>query len=162
MEAQGRPWVNQVFTGPDQASQQTAESVVETCDGEPEIRIEDDLEEVRLGLWEGLLEREAEEKFATSFGQWQEDPWSVSIPGGEELAEAQARLVESLRKIVQRSRKQSGAVVVVLRPLAATLARLAMCDSDGTGRFWDAFEAAKTPLWVSLRRDFPWRVRQMA
>lgn len=160
--AQGHPWVCQVVFGPDQASHQVAETLAQASQGSPELREDEELAEVRLGLWEGMREREAEEKFSTAFGQWQGDPWSVSVPEGEELAEAQARVVEAIRRIVNKARRDSGAVVIVLRPIAATLVRLALCGEESEVDFWTALKAARAPLWVSLSRSHPWKVRQLA
>ncbi len=161
-QAQGNPWVCQVVFGPDQASRHVAETMAQASQGSPELREVEDLAEIRLGLWEGMREREAADKFSTAFGQWQGDPWSVSVPEGEDLAEAQARVVEAIQRIVVKARRDCGAVVIVLRPMAATLVRLALCGEETEVDFWTALKAARSPVWVSLSRSHPWRVRQLA
>lgn len=82
------------------------------------VRIRDTaaLEEMRLGLWEGLTREEVRRRFPTVTQQWQEDPLSVLPPEGESLGESIERIEPALKKILRRNRE--GVVALVLRPFA--------------------------------------------
>jgi probable phosphoglycerate mutase len=74
-----------------------------------------ELDEVRLGLWEGLTRDELEHRFETVFPLWLEQPLAVTPPDGESLPEAIQRIDPVVRKLLRRRR---GAVMaLVLRPL---------------------------------------------
>jgi broad specificity phosphatase PhoE len=85
------------------------------------IRDKPALEEMRLGLWEGLTRDEVRHRFPSVTSQWQDDPLSVLPPGGESLGAVIERVEPTLRKIMRRNR--GGEVAIVLRPLAMQVAR---------------------------------------
>jgi probable phosphoglycerate mutase len=114
--------VSVVLCGPDEASQESAEVLARAT--ESKVRVIDALGEVRLGLWEGMLRSDAEEKFPTSYGQWREDPASVNVPEGESLYEAADRILTGLGRALDKVKSEPGeAVAVVLRPLALGIVR---------------------------------------
>jgi broad specificity phosphatase PhoE len=84
------------------------------------IRDKPALDEMRLGLWEGLTRDEVRHRFPTVTSQWQEDPLSVLPPSGESLGDVIERVDPALRKILRRNR--GGEVAIVLRPLAMQVA----------------------------------------
>ena len=75
-----------------------------------------ELDELHLGLWQGLTRDELEHRFPSVFPMWEEQPLSVNPPDGESLAQAVERIDMPLRKLLRRNR--GGVVVLVLRPLA--------------------------------------------
>jgi broad specificity phosphatase PhoE len=75
-----------------------------------------ELDEVHLGLWEGLTRDEVEHRFPSVFAAWEEQPMSVVPPDGESLPQAAARIGPALQKLLKRNR--AGTVALALRPLA--------------------------------------------
>ncbi|MFN0132775.1 MAG: histidine phosphatase family protein [Phycisphaerales bacterium] len=116
----GTPKFAAVLCAPDQASIQTAKLVAGGT-GTP-IRQINDLAEVDIGLWEGLLERELGARCPTAYRQWSECPASVCAPSGEVPEQAAERLMDALTRALDRIKADQGAVAVVLRPLAFGLA----------------------------------------
>jgi broad specificity phosphatase PhoE len=74
------------------------------------------LDEMNLGLWQGLTRSELRFRFPTVIPQWQSDPLSVIPPDGESLEEAILRLRKGLSRILRRSGDVT--FVLPLRPLA--------------------------------------------
>lgn len=130
-DAAGVPWplaaalegveLSVVFHGGDQASSATAERVAETT--EARTRELPSLEELDLGLWEGLLRSDLEEKHPKAFREWVDNPWNVNVPGGESVGDATVRLVGSIGRAIEKLRNPDPAVGVVLRPMGYCLVR---------------------------------------
>jgi broad specificity phosphatase PhoE len=74
------------------------------------------LDEMNLGLWQGLTRSELKFRFPTVIPQWQSNPLSVIPPDGESLEEAVQRLMGGLTRVLRRSRGVS--IIIPLRPLA--------------------------------------------
>ena len=74
------------------------------------------LDEVNLGLWQGLTRSELRFRFPTVFPEWEESPLTVNPPDGELLADAIQRLGSGLKRILRSNR--GGSIVLALRPLA--------------------------------------------
>jgi broad specificity phosphatase PhoE len=75
-----------------------------------------ELDELNLGLWQGLRGAEVRSRFPSAYARWEEDPLSVNPPEGESLADAIGRLRGALAKVLRRNRGH--AVVLALRPMA--------------------------------------------
>jgi len=78
------------------------------------------LDEVNLGLWQGLTRAELRFRHARVEEQWRENPLAVHPPEGERLEDAIERLGHALRTILRRNR--GGTVVLALRPMAMQIA----------------------------------------
>ena len=85
------------------------------------VRPVSDLGNVQLGLWEGLLAEDLEEKCPTLFRQWKDDPASVSAPSGETIGDAEDRIIGALAGAMLRLKPEVEAVGVVLRPEAMAM-----------------------------------------
>lgn len=108
-----------VLCAPDEASVETAGMLSERCSGK--VRIYPGLGAFRLGLWEGLLEENLDERFPKAYRQWRQDPAQVNPPEGETFFAGEARVLVALLKALE---KQSGkSIGVVLRPLEFGLLR---------------------------------------
>ena len=136
-----------VFCAPDEASMATAEEVAKATGAK--VKAVEGLAELNLGLWEGLLETELEDKCPRLYRQWIEDPASVQVPEGEGLEEARDRIVEHLTKALARSK--NGAVGVVLRPVAHALVG---CEFAGTPskNVWSMMKSGPTVQWRTIPR----------
>lgn len=137
-----------IYCGPDEASQVTAQELARVTGGK--VRIVEELGEINLGLWEGLLASELEEKCPTAYRQWMEDPASVLVPEGENLEDARARIMESLARALDRA--GNGAVGVVLRPVAMALVA---CELTGTPTrsLWSMMRTGPATQWRTIHRE---------
>jgi probable phosphoglycerate mutase len=86
-----------------------------------ELKPRDDLAEVDLGLWQGLLEVELEQRHPDALRAWRRDARAVVPPGGEETREAFERLDAELVWIAKKQRKDPRPSVIVAGPLAHAL-----------------------------------------
>lgn len=80
-----------------------------------------DLDEVRMGLWQGLLPEDIRARFPTVFRQWEEQPLAVTPPDGEPLEAAIQRIRAALNRIIRRSKGLT--VALALRPMAFQITR---------------------------------------
>jgi probable phosphoglycerate mutase len=111
-----------VYCGGEKAAVQTAE-VVATRSEVPRRGL-DDLNEVDIGLWEGLTEMQIRDRFPRLYKRWEEQPDRVCPPDGENLAQAADRLREAIARIAHKHKNDT--VGVVLGPLSYALARCSL------------------------------------
>src|SRR5262249_47977314 len=78
----------------------------------------DRLQNVNLGLWQGLLVEEVRVKQPKVYKQWQEHPETIQPPDGEMLAAATERAMEAIEKLARKHRSGSIALVIS-EPLAS-------------------------------------------
>jgi broad specificity phosphatase PhoE len=116
----GKPDVDVVLHGPDEASAATAVRLGEVTGAR--VRAVKNLRAFDLGLWEGLLEEDLLERYPSAFKQWRDDPASVRPPEGELFSDAEARLLGALGRSVEKHAGRS--IAAVLRPLEFGILRL--------------------------------------
>lgn len=76
------------------------------------------LQNVDLGLWQGMLVEEVRHKQPKVYKQWQEHPETIQPPEGEMLATAVERATEAIEKLARKHR--SGTIALVIpEPLAS-------------------------------------------
>lgn len=75
-----------VYSSPLQRAKRTADIVVAGLINPPELQVTDDLKEINLSLWEGLLFTEVEEKYPEEFRLWKDEPHQLrmALPDGRE------------------------------------------------------------------------------
>ncbi len=80
-----------------------------------ELGLEDNLQEISHGLWEGKLEAEIEQEFPGELQRWQATPELVQMPQGENLEQVWFRAIAAWDAIVQAaaSRPQPSTTLVV-------------------------------------------------
>ena len=151
--------LNTVFCGPDETSQAVALELAKVTGGK--VKVIDDFAEVHLGLWEGMLESELEEKCPRAYRQWADDPAAVQVPEGEGFEDAQARLMKALTRNLERAKGDTGGVGVVLRPVALGLVA---CSLSGiaTSRLWSMIESGPAFEWRTISRGNPVRSKAAA
>lgn len=93
----------------------------------------DGLEEIDLGLWEGLTQAELKKRFPKPYKQWKEDPSGIRPPEGEAVSDAGERLAEVIRGLSRKHR--SACFAVVLGPLALAAVRCRL-ENKGYDSFW--------------------------
>ncbi len=86
------------------------------------LRVRDNagLENIHLGLWEGLTPEEIRFRFPTVFPEWEANPLAVVPPDGEPLAGAIKRISGAVTQILRRNRGEC--VGLALRPMAFQIA----------------------------------------
>lgn len=124
IESLGEVRLSAVVSGPDECSAASA-GLLAKATGATARRVED-LAEVDMGLWEGLMERDLAARCPSAYRQWSECPASVCAPSGEVPAHAAERLMDALARVFERARGDQGAVAVVLRPMAFSLVSAAL------------------------------------
>lgn len=80
-----------------------------------------DLMELDQGEWEGRLGHEVMREYPDFFAQWVQDPSSLRVPGGETLAECQARAVAAVEALARRHGPGAPVVVVTHQMVLHTL-----------------------------------------
>lgn len=147
----GDAHLSAILCGPDEASQVTAQELARVTGAK--VRVVESLGEINLGLWEGLLASELEEKCPRAYRQWIEDPASVQVPEGENLDQARSRILESLsRSLGKASNGSGGGVGVVLRPVALALVA---CEWTGTPTkdLWSIIRTGPATQWRTVQRE---------
>jgi broad specificity phosphatase PhoE len=76
-----------------------------------EPRTDAGLREIAHGHWEGLRRQEVEQRFASEYEAWQDDPFTFAPPEGETGLAVMARAFPVVREIVLRHANQNVAIV---------------------------------------------------
>jgi len=74
----------------------------------PPFRPEAGIAEIAQGAWEGLFQREVEERYPAEIAGWRRDPVRVHAPGGESLAEVDARVRAALGRALEELAAAAG------------------------------------------------------
>jgi broad specificity phosphatase PhoE len=78
------------------------ETAVAICAGRDlPVRMLDDLREIGYGRWQGLDPAAREADDASLQRRWHDDPWGVTFPGGESLADVDARARRALDHVAR-------------------------------------------------------------
>ena len=70
-----------------------------------------DLKEMHFGVFEGLTCQEVMKKYPGIYKKWISNPFSVTIPQGESLADFRKRVARALRKIALANKNKTIAIV---------------------------------------------------
>ena len=70
-----------------------------------------DLREMHFGIFEGLTHDEIARKHPKIYTKWLEDPFSTTIPDGENLDEFKKRVRSAIKKIVVSNRNKTVAII---------------------------------------------------
>lgn len=93
-----------------------------------------DLQEVHLGLWEGLTTSQLKQRFSRTYKQWREDPPSIYPPEGEDLTSATQRLTAQIRKLTKKH--EGSCFGAVLGPIAFSAIRCNL-ENKGLQQLWN-------------------------
>lgn len=96
-------------------------------------KVADGLEEVSMGLWEGLTPSDMKKRFAKAYRQWKEDPASVCPPEGETLPSAGERLAEEFQRLAKKH--ENACFAVLTGPLAFAALRCNL-ENAAYNMFW--------------------------
>ena len=112
--------IDAIVTSPLQRARRTAEAVA-TATGAP-LTIDDALAETDFGKWEGLTFGEAAERWPEEMSAWLASA-DVSPPGGESLAEASARALAALDRLLAAHPRATLLLVSHVTPIKAMACR---------------------------------------
>lgn len=129
------PGVAAIYTGPDEASQETAGMVAQTTAAK--IKTIDDLAALDLGIWDGLLESQLMERFPTAYRQWKDRPGSVNPPEGETFEEGDTRVRRAMCRVLERANGKP--LAFVLRPIPYAMATLWL-QGRSLNELWSVLE----------------------
>jgi broad specificity phosphatase PhoE len=118
---QGEP-VAALYTSPLLRARQTIKPLADAV-GLP-IQDHNDLLDIHYGRFQGLTHAQAAAAHAELYGLWRTTPGQVRFPGGESLADVQARLLALLDELTARHRGQTVVLVghqIVNKVLSCTL-----------------------------------------
>jgi broad specificity phosphatase PhoE len=83
-----------------ETAEAVAAAIIEAGRPAPSLRSEPGLAEIAQGAWEGLFQREVEERYPVEIAGWRRDPVAVQAPGGETLYEVDARVRAALTRVL--------------------------------------------------------------
>lgn len=129
-------------------SQQTAQELAKYL--KIKVRKTDKLDEVNLGLWEGLTPVQLKKRFPKVYKQWRDNPMSICPPEGEELGQAIDRLIGKIHKLA--TRHEGNCMAVVLGPLAFAALRCHLEDKP-YDQMWQMPCDRPVKYWVDLSAE---------
>jgi len=139
--------IGSIHCGPDEASVESADLLAKTTDGT--VTVVNDLAEMNLGLWEGMLLAEMTTRFPRACKAWMEDPSLINPPGGETLIEARERITGAACRILDRARSGSS-IALVLRPIALGMVRCWLGD-EPTCNIWCEAHESQWGRWFDVQ-----------
>ncbi|MEG4074513.1 histidine phosphatase family protein [Microcoleus sp. Pol14C2] len=107
------------YTSPLQRAKETAEIILSRLTNPPQLQPTDNLMEIDLPLWEGMLRQDAIDKFPEAYQQWQKQPdkFSMKLPSADGEIEhfPVLAIFANARHFWQEllSRHQDGTILVV-------------------------------------------------
>ena len=119
---------------------------VQTCDG---------FREISHGHWEGMKQRDVEEKFPHEMAEWEKDPYTFAPPGGESGLAVTARALPALIDLV---REHAGENILVVSHKATIRLLLSSLLGFDPRRYRDNLDQKPAALNIVYFRD-PTRAR---
>ena len=120
--------------------------------GDVKIKVIDDLGELSLGLWEGVLRDDLEDRFPSVYAQWIEQPGTVAPPDGESLDGVQERVLGQLFRSLSKLKSEHPVVGLVLRPYAWAVVKCWL-DQKPLSEVWGYLDIGASLESFSLDRD---------
>jgi probable phosphoglycerate mutase len=134
-----------VVTGPGEACGLAANLLAQKAAPRRRVRVVDDLAEVDLGLWQGVLRADLCGRHPTCSKAWFTDPALVQPPEGESVSDASDRLIGAVLRSVEKARVRGGTFALVLPPLAHALVRCWLVGESPSALWRLAAEAPEGP-----------------
>ncbi len=98
-----------------------------------EISLKSGLRELHFGDWQGYSFLDIKEKHPTTFKRWQDDPFAVSPPQGEELEDFFKRITETMRSLIA---KHQGERIIIITHGGVIRAWLTHLFAMPKEKFW--------------------------
>lgn len=117
-----------LYTSPLRRALETAQVLAQSL-GLP-LHLEPRLMEIHQGDWQCRLRSDIAARYPDLFERWQAEPWAVTPPGGESLAQVQARVYAALDDILARHQGKRVGLVTHRIPIALIKVRYQGLDPD--------------------------------
>ncbi len=91
-----------IYTSKLNRARQTASIISEMLD--VPCQVEEGLEEMNLGIWEGRTWKLVQEEYSREYQNWQDNRRYTRVPGGESYQDLLDRLLPALARILNKSR----------------------------------------------------------
>lgn len=121
-----------VYSSPLSRATQTAEAIARPLN--LPVEMAPGLVDIDYGQWQGRTPDEAREQWPQIVDRWYNRPPSARIPGGETLAEVQARAMAAVREL---SARHPGQTIVLVSHTVVNRAILLGVMGAGLDRFWE-------------------------
>ena len=105
------PEIAAIYCSPRHRTVATAETIGALHGLEPKVM--PDLDDFDYGTWQGLSHDEARQRSPEEWALWTTAPESVAFPRGETLADLAARVWRGLHSVLEATRAQRGAAIIV-------------------------------------------------
>jgi phosphoserine phosphatase len=120
-----------IYSPPSEPAYRTAETIAEALD--IKLRKLDRMQNLNLGLWQGMLVKDVRRKQPKVYRQWQEQPETVCPPEGEMLIDAVQRVRLAMMKLLKRHKE--GIIGICLPEPLLSLVRHFITQSE-LGDLW--------------------------
>jgi broad specificity phosphatase PhoE len=117
-----------LYSSPLRRALQTAQILAEALD--VLLHTEPRLMEIHQGEWQTLLYTEIVARYPELFDRWQTEPWTVTLPGGENIAQVQKRVYAAVDEILSRHEGQCIGMVAHRLPITLLKIRYQGLDPD--------------------------------
>ena len=130
--------IQTILVSDEDASTKAAKMLPQNAD--TKIKPNEDLRNVDLGLWEGVLSSDLQDRCPSTYAQWKENPERIAPPEGESLHDAQDRLLNAIEKSLTKCKGTRPSIAIVLRPLAWGVVRCWL-SGEQVCSLWDQLDA---------------------
>ncbi|MBL4810012.1 MAG: histidine phosphatase family protein [Phycisphaerales bacterium] len=145
-----RSKMSTILCGPSDIAMQCARILAGSHDAK--IKANDNLSELDLGLWEGVLRSDLEDRFPSVYTQWITQPGTVAPPDGESLEAVQERVLAQLFKSLRKLKSEHPIVGLVLRPYAWAVLKCWL-DQKPLSDVWEHHGSPPMPESFTLDRE---------
>lgn len=113
-----------------------------------EIEILPDLREINFGCFEGLTHKEIMVKYPGIYKKWLRDPFAVTIPKGEPLADFLKRVAGVFKRIVACNKDKTAAIICHGGTISIFIGYITK-----TRKFWQELPAAASLSVIEYRNN---------
>ena len=127
--------IDRAVSSPMARPKETAEIILQPHSGVT-LELDDRLQEISHGLWEGKLESEIAGEYAAELEAWKDAPETVQMPEGENLQQVWERAIAAWKDIVASAPQDRPTTILVVAHDAINKAILCHLMDWGPDKFW--------------------------
>ncbi len=127
--------IDRAVSSPMARPKETAEIILQPHNGVT-LELDDRLQEISHGLWEGKLESEIAGEYAAELEAWKDAPETVQMPEGENLQQVWERAIAAWKDIVASAPQDRPTTILVVAHDAINKAILCHLMGWGPDKFW--------------------------
>ena len=125
--------IESIYSSPLKRAFKTAQSIALQQHPVKRVDVLESLTDLNLGKWEGLPRSEVAEKYKEVYTAWMARPDTVTIPGGENLADVRKRVIPLIGDIIARHK---GTVVLTSHRVICKVLTCYLLGLDDS-HFWN-------------------------